>query len=46
MARLKDMELELIEPALDFKYPTTKQQENECVEFGRKIAKRVMEAKQ
>ena len=24
MARLKDMELELVEPALDFKYPVTK----------------------
>ena len=44
MARLKDMELELVEPALEFKYPTTKQQEQECVEFGRKIAKRVKEA--
>jgi flavorubredoxin len=41
MARLKDMELELVEPALDFKYPVTKAQENECVEFGRRIAKRV-----
>jgi flavorubredoxin len=41
MARLKDMELELVEPALDFKYPVTKVQENECVEFGRKLAMRV-----
>jgi len=41
MARLKDMELELVEPALDFKYPVTKEQEKECVEFGRRIAKRV-----
>jgi flavorubredoxin len=41
MARLKDMELELVEPALDFRYPVTKAQENECVEFGRRIAKRV-----
>jgi anaerobic nitric oxide reductase flavorubredoxin len=45
MARLKDMELELIEPALDLKYPVAKQQESECAEFGRKIAKRVKEAK-
>ncbi len=45
MARYKDMELELIEPALDLKYPVTKQQESECIEFGRKIAKRVKEAK-
>ena len=43
-ARLKDMELELVEPALEFKYPTTPQQESECVAFGRKIAKRVKEA--
>jgi anaerobic nitric oxide reductase flavorubredoxin len=41
VTRLKDMELELVKPALDFKYPVTKAQENECVEFGRKLAKRV-----
>jgi flavorubredoxin len=41
MAHLKEMDLELSEPALDFKYPMTKQQENECIEFGRKIAKQV-----
>jgi flavorubredoxin len=45
MARLKDMELELLEPVPDLKYPATKQQEQECVEFGHKIAKRVKEAK-
>jgi anaerobic nitric oxide reductase flavorubredoxin len=45
MARLKDMELELAEPGLDFKYPATKQQEQECIEFGRKMARRVKEAK-
>jgi flavorubredoxin len=41
MARLKEMGLELVEPAPDFKYPMTKQQELECIEFGRKIAQRV-----
>jgi flavorubredoxin len=45
MARLKDMELELLEPVPDLKYPATKQQEQECVEFGHKIARRVKEAK-
>ncbi len=45
MARLKDMDLELVEPAMDIKYPTTKQQDRECIEFGRMIAKRVKEAK-
>ncbi|OPY30378.1 MAG: Type A flavoprotein FprA [Methanocella sp. PtaU1.Bin125] len=46
VARLKEMELELAEPALDLRYPVTKQQEQECIEFGRKIAKQVKEAKQ
>jgi anaerobic nitric oxide reductase flavorubredoxin len=41
MARLKEIDLEMVEPALDFKYPTTEQQEKECVEFGRRIAKLV-----
>ena len=41
MARLKDMQLELIEPALDCRYPVTLQQEGDCVAFGRRIAKQV-----
>ncbi len=42
-AWLKEMELELVEPTLDIRYPTTPQQEQECIAFGRKIAKRVKE---
>jgi hypothetical protein len=44
MTRLKEMELETVEPPLDLRYPMTPQQEAGCVEFGHNIAKRVKEA--
>lgn len=40
-ARLKEMEIEVIEPGLECRYPTAKEQEARCVELGRMIAKKV-----
>jgi anaerobic nitric oxide reductase flavorubredoxin len=40
-SRLKDMELDVVEAKLDFKYPATKEQEMACEEFGRFIARKV-----